>query len=177
MNVTPVQDEGRSGSSRRGFLKWFVGIFSGLIGLAMGIPFVAALVGPSFKLKKLHWSKVGELGNLELKKPVNMSFPFRTTDAYVTKTQQNSVWVVKESASVMKVFSPICPHLGCHYNWVPGREDFVCPCHGSVFTPEGKVIGGPAPRPLDTLQWKVEKGVLYVKWERFEPGIPEKVRI
>lgn len=177
MNDTPPKDEARAESARRRFLKQFTGIFGGLIGLAMGIPFVSALIGPSFKLKKLHWSKVGDLGSLELKKPVNLSFPFRTVDAYVTKTEQNSVWVVKESDTVIKVFSPICPHLGCHYNWIPSRGDFVCPCHGSVFTPEGKVIGGPAPRPLDALPWKVEKGVLYVKWERFEPGIPQKVRI
>lgn len=177
MNESPAQDEARSASSRRRFLQWFIGIFSGLLGLALGIPFVSALVGPSFRQKQLRWSKVGKLGDLTTGQPVNLSFPLRSVDAYVTQTVQNSVWVVKESADKMKVFSPICPHLGCHYNWDAGRGDFVCPCHGSVFTPEGKVVGGPAPRPLDTLHYKLEKGELYVKWERFEPGISNKVRL
>ena len=85
--------------------------------------------------------------------------------------------MVKETSGNIKVFSPICTHLGCHYNWDAQRGQFVCPCHGSIFTPEGKVVGGPAPRPLDTLPWKVEKGVLYVRWERFEPGVAQKVQI
>jgi cytochrome b6-f complex iron-sulfur subunit len=28
------------------------------------------------------------------------------------------------------------------------EEGFDCPCHGSKYDGEGRVIGGPAPRPL-----------------------------
>jgi cytochrome b6-f complex iron-sulfur subunit len=40
----------------------------------------------------------------------------------------------------------ICTHLGCIVSAVP--EGFECPCHGSRFGPEGKVVQGPAPSPL-----------------------------
>ena len=42
--------------------------------------------------------------------------------------------------------SLICTHLGCIVS--ESADGFKCPCHGSLFTPEGKVVGGPAPRPL-----------------------------
>lgn len=42
--------------------------------------------------------------------------------------------------------SLVCTHLGCTVSVTP--EDFVCPCHGSRFDLEGKVLHGPADRPL-----------------------------
>jgi Rieske Fe-S protein len=44
-----------------------------------------------------------------------------------------------------------------------------------MFAPDGKVLYGPAPRPLDTLPYKVESGVLFVRYERFQVGTPEKI--
>jgi cytochrome b6-f complex iron-sulfur subunit len=42
-----------------------------------------------------------------------------------------------------------CTHLGCSVPYEPGKGQFVCPCHGSAFTPDGDVLNSPAPRPLD----------------------------
>jgi menaquinol-cytochrome c reductase iron-sulfur subunit len=36
----------------------------------------------------------------------------------------------------------------------------LCPCHSSVFSVDGAVISGPAPRPLDRYETKVENGKL-----------------
>ena len=33
------------------------------------------------------------------------------------------------------------------------------------------------PRPLDTLPTKIEKGELFVEWETFKVGIPEKILV
>ena len=46
--------------------------------------------------------------------------------------------------------SLICTHLGC----IVGEtaDGFQCPCHGSVFDVQGRVVGGPAPRPLRWLE-------------------------
>lgn len=40
----------------------------------------------------------------------------------------------------------VCTHLGCIVSI--SETGFDCPCHGSKYDPTGKVIGGPAPRPL-----------------------------
>ncbi|HKK02248.1 MAG TPA: ubiquinol-cytochrome c reductase iron-sulfur subunit [Desulfuromonadales bacterium] len=177
MNPLPDESAEEKTLSRRGFFRWVTALLGGLTGLVLAIPFVSSVVGPSFRRSKNPWSRVGDLGSLAVDQPVNLSFERRSVNAYLIEKAQNSVWVVKESSGNIKVFSPICTHLGCHYNWDAQRGQFVCPCHGSMFTPEGKVVGGPAPRPLDTLPWKVEKGVLYVRWERFEPGVAQKVQI
>ena len=42
--------------------------------------------------------------------------------------------------------SAVCTHLGCTVNLA--GKGFHCPCHGSVFNPNGAVVSGPAPAPL-----------------------------
>ncbi len=44
------------------------------------------------------------------------------------------------------VISSVCTHLGC--NVKRGGPGFACPCHGSQFDESGKVVQGPAPKPL-----------------------------
>ena len=44
------------------------------------------------------------------------------------------------------VISGICTHLGCVVAAKP--EGFECPCHGSKFAKDGKVVQGPAPSAL-----------------------------
>ncbi|MBN2369744.1 MAG: Rieske (2Fe-2S) protein [Vicinamibacteria bacterium] len=43
--------------------------------------------------------------------------------------------------------SAVCTHLGCNIDHVDARG-FECPCHGSVFDMAGRVVEGPATRPL-----------------------------
>lgn len=37
-----------------------------------------------------------------------------------------------------------CPHLGCALKWNPQEHTWDCPCHGSRFTEDGKLIDNPA---------------------------------
>lgn len=41
-----------------------------------------------------------------------------------------------------------CTHLGCTFPWNPNDNQFQCPCHGSRYDPDGRVVRGPAPLPL-----------------------------
>ncbi len=166
----------RSEADRRGFLKLLVGLLSSLVAAALTVPLIGAVIGPSFRTKKPEWAKVGDITSLEINQPVNLKFPLKTEDAYLRETTLHDIWVVKHSSSEITVFSPICPHLGCHYDWHAAGNEFICPCHGSVYSMTGKVLGGPAPRPLDTLAWKLQGNVLSVEWETFKVGIPQKTR-
>jgi menaquinol-cytochrome c reductase iron-sulfur subunit len=64
---------------------------------------------------------------------------------------------------VFHAVSAVCTHLGCtvraealtepqtmEVGGAPMRvtHRFACPCHGSKYTGDGKVVSGPAPRPL-----------------------------
>ncbi|MDA8168969.1 MAG: respiratory nitrate reductase subunit gamma [Nitrospiraceae bacterium] len=170
------QPEGEGISRRNFFLKAVIGTLSAVSGLILLVPYIKAIISPA-PLKKTEWSKVGDISSIMPQQPKAMNFEMESVEAYMHHMALRSVWVVKESGGELKVFSPICPHLGCHYRWDPGTGHFECPCHGSVFSITGTVLGGPAPRPLDTLPFRIENNILYVKWERFEVGIPQKVRI
>lgn len=39
---------------------------------------------------------------------------------------------------------PNCPHMGCRLEWNPDEDSYDCPCHGSRFGREGRLLDGPA---------------------------------
>jgi glycine/D-amino acid oxidase-like deaminating enzyme/nitrite reductase/ring-hydroxylating ferredoxin subunit len=51
-----------------------------------------------------------------------------------------------------------CTHLGCQLNWNTAERSWDCPCHGSRFTPEGKVLQGPAVHGLERKPIGAEPG-------------------
>jgi len=56
-----------------------------------------------------------------------------------------------------------CTHLGCITQpWDEDKQAFHCTCHGSLFTREGEVISGPAPRPLDLFPIEIVDGEIVV---------------
>ncbi|MGH2402843.1 MAG: ubiquinol-cytochrome c reductase iron-sulfur subunit [bacterium] len=89
------------------------------------------------------------------------------------------------------VFSRICPHLGCIYNFVGDWREITagyggyappkerqhalmgCPCHLSIYDPAdpqqpGRVLSGPAPRPPRTFFYQISEQKILVR--RVEPG-------
>lgn len=55
-----------------------------------------------------------------------------------------------------------CTHLGCMVEWEEGPQTLKCPCHAAFFDYQGKVISGPAPKPLPSYKVEVVNEVIYV---------------
>ncbi|MGH2397083.1 MAG: ubiquinol-cytochrome c reductase iron-sulfur subunit [bacterium] len=97
----------------------------------------------------------------------------------------------KITESDVIVFSRICPHLGCIFNYVPNWKEvtagyggyvppdfrkhalMACPCHLSIYDPAdkevpGRVLSGPAPRPPRTFVFEIQGEKILVT--AVEPG-------
>ncbi len=67
----------------------------------------------------------------------------------VKKLEEKRIYVFSENEGFHAITS-ICTHLGCIVAIT--ESGFQCPCHGSKFNRDGKVVAGPAPRPLPWLK-------------------------
>ncbi len=99
-----------------------------------------------------------------------MTFRRNRVDGWKVTSEKSTAWVVKNSSNDVTAFAPQCTHLGCAYHWDQAKTEFVCPCHNSLFSIDGKVLGGPAPRPLDRYQTKIEGSKLMVGPVEPAPG-------
>jgi nitrite reductase/ring-hydroxylating ferredoxin subunit len=50
-----------------------------------------------------------------------------------------------------KVVSATCTHLGCTVKWNAAETSWDCPCHGSRFDVDGRILNAPATRPLEVV--------------------------
>ena len=58
------------------------------------------------------------------------------------------VGAYRDETGNLHVVSVKCPHLGCQLEWNPSEKSWDCPCHGSRFDIDGRLLGGPATSSL-----------------------------
>ncbi len=63
--------------------------------------------------------------------------------------KERNVFILRDHEG-FRALSAICTHLGCIVS--QAEEGFLCPCHGSKFDDQGKVVSGPAPKALEWLK-------------------------
>jgi menaquinol-cytochrome c reductase iron-sulfur subunit len=147
-------------SDRRGF---FLTVIYGLwaaMGAALSIPAAVYLFFPPKLRKEQNWAEAGDVTKMRPNSPVEMVFRRNRVDGWRILSEKSTAWAVRLDDGQVVAFAPQCTHLGCAYHWDDPKKQFLCPCHTSVFSIDGKVISGPAPRPLDRFDSKVEKNKL-----------------
>ncbi|RMH31933.1 MAG: ubiquinol-cytochrome c reductase iron-sulfur subunit [Nitrospirae bacterium] len=93
----------------------------------------------------------------------------------------NVIWVNKANNPFVP-YSGKCPHLGCGYKWRRTKNFpegvFLCPCHLSLYDEAGKVLDGPAPRPLDVLPIDVNAaGDIKIIDIEYKAGVKNQIRL
>jgi menaquinol-cytochrome c reductase iron-sulfur subunit len=145
-----------------------------------------------------------------LNKPVKIFFNKLVTDGYYKINTEYYVWGVKLGPNDMQqlrrerpelftepasgaldfqvgelgfvMWSPLCPHLNCKYDWNDSLGAFLCPCHGSEFSKFGRHLKnaqgrfiGPAQRGLDPLPFREQSGIAEVEWVKYAANTPDIV--
>ena len=178
---------------------------SGIVGVGLAIPILGALI-PKTGTGAMRWTSLDEAGWQQLQTstatPVQIGFVLDGKDAYLPEQRTpEMVWGVKVDAARFKklrpdiydnakgdvpypavsmgfaIFSPICPHLGCRYDYQPALSKFLCKCHGSTYSNDGAHLGGPATRGLDPLPLREKNGAAQITWIRYAPTIPDRLLV
>lgn len=76
-------------------------------------------------------------------------FPVAALSENFTENAIQAVKGLSKQAISMEKFPGKCPHMGCKLEENPDEHTWECPCHGSCFTSEGKLINGPAQHGLE----------------------------
>ena len=161
--------------SRRSFLGVLLGLASAFVGALLAIPVVRYIFYPlTANAGDSDWTEVGSVASVSsVKTPLRRTLDLKERDGWRETSSQPVVYIINEDGQP-KVLSAICPHLGCTVPWDPGRNEFVCPCHGGTFSADGAHLSGPPRRSLDSLETKVSGGKLMVKYQYFRPDVTSK---
>ncbi len=139
---------------RRDFINWV-----GLGLLASSLPVAIAACSEQTATPEAKstgdsgWQKVGSVAELD-----------KSGQLLAKDSPVGAVLVIgKSQAANLIAVNPNCTHKGCPVTWNEAGKKFTCPCHDSEFATDGKVLKGPADKPLKTYAAKIEGDAVVVK--------------
>ena len=81
--------------------------------------------------------------------------------AALVQTSTGNFLVAQTAQNTFVALTAICTHQTCTITGF-ASQTYVCPCHGSTFDINGRVLGGPAPSPLRQFPAQLTNGVLTI---------------
>ena len=162
MEQNYLNNDSSQGPTRRRF---FVGAIYGLTALIssiLGGHALLYLLIPARIRVEQEWVEVGDISKLAPGAPAEMTFRRNRVDGWKVISEKTTVWVTRSQNNQVTAFAPQCTHLGCAYHWEENKNEFVCPCHNSIFSIDGSVVDGPATRSLDRYDTKLQGDKLLV---------------
>lgn len=73
-------------------------------------------------------------------------------EAKVIEINGEKAAVYRDDKGTIHAVSAVCTHMGCIVGWDQAEKTWDCPCHGSRYTLDGKVIHGPASKDLEKIE-------------------------
>lgn len=153
--------KGLDAVTRRQWLALCFWLAGAMIAAALTVPLVGYFLGPLVRRRSEPKVRIGRVDEFTVDQPREVQFALRQRDGWVTEEGRRAAWVVRREQDVL-VFDPRCTHLSCAYHWDAGARLFICPCHNGLYDLEGRVVGGPPPRPLDVYPATVDDGALFI---------------
>ncbi|MEM9963847.1 MAG: FAD-dependent oxidoreductase [Asticcacaulis sp.] len=70
----------------------------------------------------------------------------------IYNADKGKVAAYRDAAGEVHLMSAKCTHAGCIIHWNEFEHCWDCPCHGSQFATDGRVLNGPASTPLAAVE-------------------------
>lgn len=131
-----------------------------LVGAIVG-PVLGFIASPIRRKRKGEWVPILEEAGIAKGEVKEVAFTIKVQDGYHIVDRKYTVFLRRSDEGVVCI-DPACTHLGCRVRYQSDRHRFLCPCHGGVFSEDGKVVSGPPPKPLETHRVKVESGKIWI---------------
>ena len=104
----------------------------------------------------------GTRGSAGITVAIDSASPLAATGTAALVQAANGVFLVAHTGPGSFVaLTGICTHQTCTITGF-ANQTYVCPCHGSTFDVNGRVLGGPAPRALREYPTQFNEGVLTI---------------
>lgn len=154
---------------RRSFFVVLTAVGTAAVSALLAVPILRFALFPLLHgTSETTWSDAGDASKFAgITEPTETQIDVEQRDGWRESISQKSVYVLPPIEGKHRVLSPVCPHLGCEVPWQHGKKRFYCPCHGSIFAPDGSLVRGPAVRGLDYLESQVKNGKLVVLYQYF----------
>ncbi len=108
----------------------------------------AAILGGAAMLPKMaaaEGAKKEETAVVQL--PENQALQ-KVGGAVVIEALDDKIIIARTGETSYVACSAVCTHRGCVVNYQHESAQFLCPCHQARFALDGKVLRGPARKPL-----------------------------
>jgi Rieske Fe-S protein len=151
---SPPEPSPLVGSRRRALVLFINGTIA-LTGVAFGALLGVFALRPVAKVAAGRWIRAGSLLELTPGTPLPRVVSVARADGWYRERVRQTVFLVREGNKVTAL-SATCTHLGCQVRWDREARRFLCPCHGGAYDALGRVLEGPPPRPLDTVEVRVD---------------------
>jgi cytochrome b6-f complex iron-sulfur subunit len=89
---------------------------------------------------------VANVNNLQVGVPVYFDYP---SPGYTNA-------LIKKADGSVSALSVLCTHVCCQCQYDTSSQEYLCPCHGSIFDKNGNVVRGPASAKLPTIELSVD---------------------
>jgi quinol---cytochrome c reductase iron-sulfur subunit, bacillus type len=142
--------------ARRRVLAILVNGFVAVVGGALSALLGVFALRPASAASRDRWVRAAALTDLKPNVPVPRVLTVSRVDGWYRERARQTVFLVWDGDKQVRALSATCTHLGCQVHWDTQAARFRCPCHGGVYDASGRVVSGPPPRPLESIDTRVD---------------------
>jgi len=132
----------QTGTSRRGFLGWFLGTSAGALILSILYPVLRFLSPPRVPEASTNRVEAGSPHDPEL---VQKGYK-------IVRFGVDPVILIRVSETDLRAFSATCTHLACIVEFQKKEQRIWCNCHNGQYDLNGRNVAGPPPKPLQRFE-------------------------